>query len=93
MDNGWSPEDQLQPIEPLAPSILVPGQHINHSTTLPNATYYSASARPTARPTRRPFCSVCGYWGDYSCTRCGQRYCSSRCLETHSETRCLKASM
>jgi hypothetical protein len=36
---------------------------------------------------------VCGTWGHYTCTRCGQRYCCSKCLSTHKETRCLKMAV
>ena len=51
--------------------------------------YISVAALPSARPTRA-FCSVCGYTGQYTCTRCGCRFCSSKCLASHRETRCLK---
>ena len=37
-----------------------------------------------------PFCSVCKYWGKYTCTRCGTRYCSMQCGEVHRETMCMK---
>jgi len=37
----------------------------------------------------RPLCSVCGFKGLYSCTRCGSRVCSSKCTAQHKETRCL----
>ncbi|GAB5031419.1 zinc finger hit domain-containing protein 1 [Nannochloropsis oceanica] len=51
--------------------------------------YLTAAAKPSRLPTRH-FCSVCGYWGLYACTRCGMRYCCGKCAETHKETRCLK---
>jgi HIT zinc finger len=51
--------------------------------------YISVAALPSTRPTRA-FCSVCGYTGQYTCTRCGCRFCSSKCLSSHRETRCLK---
>ena len=51
--------------------------------------YLTAAAKPSPLPTRH-FCSVCGYWGLYACTRCGMRYCCGKCAETHKETRCLK---
>lgn len=54
-------------------------------------TYISVAALPSTRPTRA-FCSVCGYTGQYTCTRCGCRFCSSKCLASHRETRCLKFS-
>lgn len=51
--------------------------------------YFSIAAPPSRRPGRH-FCSVCGYTGNYSCVRCGLRFCSIRCQHTHKETRCLK---
>ena len=42
---------------------------------------------------RRHFCSVCGFVGTYTCTRCGSRFCSVRCNNNHKETRCLKFSI
>jgi len=53
------------------------------------ACYLSAAAGPATRPGRN-FCSVCGYCGSYTCTRCGMRFCSIRCNKHHKETRCLK---
>jgi len=55
--------------------------------------YFSINALPPRIVIKRPFCSVCGYLGDYSCTRCGARFCSLRCNESHQETRCLKVSI
>jgi hypothetical protein len=54
--------------------------------------YVSAAAGPSKRP-QRQFCSVCGYFGIYTCTRCGMRFCSTRCNNHHKETRCLKFSV
>ena len=51
--------------------------------------YASIAASPSFNPSRK-FCSVCGYIGTYTCTRCGCRYCCSKCLASHKETRCLK---
>ncbi|CAN0363103.1 unnamed protein product [Pylaiella littoralis] len=45
---------------------------------------------PMSKQPPRAFCSVCGYHGLYTCTRCGSRFCSSKCSEQHKETRCLK---
>ena len=45
---------------------------------------------PDSKQPPRPFCSVCGYHGLYTCTRCGSRFCSLKCSEQHKETRCLK---
>ncbi|CAM9574625.1 unnamed protein product [Ascophyllum nodosum] len=53
------------------------------------ATALSIEAPKSKLPTRA-FCSVCGYHGLYTCTRCGSRFCSSKCSEQHKETRCLK---
>ena len=57
------------------------------SMNFPN--YLSVVAKPSKFPPRF-FCSVCGFWAKYSCTRCGLRYCSMKCQETHKETRCIK---
>eukprot|EP01100_Stratorugosa_tubuloviscum_P008407 TRINITY_DN3504_c0_g2_i1.p1 TRINITY_DN3504_c0_g2~~TRINITY_DN3504_c0_g2_i1.p1 ORF type:complete len:197 (-),score=65.67 TRINITY_DN3504_c0_g2_i1:47-637(-) len=54
-----------------------------------NCNYFSAAASPSIFPARN-FCSVCGILSNYTCTRCGQKYCSIKCNKTHSETRCLK---
>jgi zinc finger HIT domain-containing protein 1 len=54
---------------------------------------YAAIEAPQSAIPGRKFCSVCGYWGKYSCTRCGMRYCSIRCNNSHKETRCLKFSV
>lgn len=29
-----------------------------------------------------PVCTVCGYWGDVTCMRCGERTCGLRCSTT-----------
>jgi zinc finger HIT domain-containing protein 1 len=54
--------------------------------------YLSVAAPPSVRPPRQ-FCSVCGYFGSYSCVRCGMRFCSIRCNKSHKETRCLQLSI
>ena len=53
--------------------------------------YLSIAALPSKSSTRY-FCSVCGYFGTYTCTRCGCRFCCTKCLLSHKETRCLKFS-
>jgi HIT zinc finger len=53
--------------------------------------YLSIAALPSKSATRH-FCSVCGYFGTYTCTRCGCRFCCTKCLASHKETRCLKFS-
>ncbi|TPX64916.1 hypothetical protein SpCBS45565_g05551 [Spizellomyces sp. 'palustris'] len=52
-------------------------------------TYLTAAAAPSRFPPRK-LCSVCGYFSQYNCMRCGMRYCSITCRDTHNETRCLK---
>ena len=62
----------------------------NNGTNEPN--YIFAAASSSKNPERH-FCSVCGYFGNYSCIRCGSRFCSRKCNENHKETRCLKFSL
>eukprot|EP00026_Physarum_polycephalum_P019150 Phypoly_transcript_21021.p1 GENE.Phypoly_transcript_21021~~Phypoly_transcript_21021.p1 ORF type:complete len:194 (+),score=24.69 Phypoly_transcript_21021:48-584(+) len=52
-------------------------------------TYLTAAAAPSKFPTKN-FCSVCGFFANYSCTQCGARFCCIKCNATHKETRCLK---
>lgn len=56
--------------------------------TSPN--WASAASRLSANSAvlTRKLCSICGYHGDITCTRCEQRYCSLQCGATHDETRC-----
>ena len=49
--------------------------------------YVTAAARSCPHPAR-PFCSVCGYRSQYTCVRCGQRYCQIACQRVHQDTRC-----
>jgi len=51
--------------------------------------YKTIAAPPSIYPPRH-FCSVCGFFGSYTCPRCGLRFCSLRCQATHKETRCVK---
>jgi len=53
------------------------------------ATYFSVQAEPSRQPARH-FCSVCGYFANYTCTKCNSRFCCIRCKNTHEEHRCLK---
>lgn len=55
--------------------------------------YHTIAAKASVFPARQCFCSVCGYIGHYSCTRCGSKFCSIKCNESHKETRCFKFSM
>ncbi|KAL9940059.1 hypothetical protein V8E36_000764 [Tilletia maclaganii] len=49
--------------------------------------YFSAQAAPS-RHASQSMCSVCGYWGAYSCVRCEEKYCSRKCGATHESARC-----
>ncbi|KAK9380446.1 SWR1 complex subunit vps71 [Kockiozyma suomiensis] len=51
--------------------------------------FMSVISGPSIYPSRN-ICSVCGYWGPITCSRCNARYCSLACEDTHRETRCLK---
>ncbi|KAI9468367.1 hypothetical protein BX667DRAFT_503376 [Coemansia mojavensis] len=50
--------------------------------------FYSCIAKGSSP--ERHFCSICGYWGIYTCVDCGMRYCSLMCKSAHTDTRCLK---
>jgi zinc finger HIT domain-containing protein 1 len=52
-------------------------------------TYLTVAAPPSHKPPRH-FCYVCGFEANYTCKRCGLRFCSLKCDETHKESRCLK---
>ncbi|KAH7624886.1 hypothetical protein Ndes2526B_g00257 [Nannochloris sp. 'desiccata'] len=52
--------------------------------------YLTAAAGPPKTRSARKLCSVCGVFSNYTCTRCGTKFCSIRCHTVHSETRCLK---
>ncbi|PWN90432.1 hypothetical protein FA10DRAFT_266911 [Acaromyces ingoldii] len=56
---------------------------INFKKAIVVSSRYPASHRSLAPP-----CSICGYWADIKCMRCGDRVCGKRCSETHDETRC-----
>jgi hypothetical protein len=53
--------------------------------------HYVAAAAGRPQQPARPFCSICGYKGPYSCTRCGARYCSMKCRDTHKDVRCVQS--
>jgi len=57
------------------------------STSMDKPNYLNSVTPPPTTP-RRPFCSVCGYWGNYSCQKCGMHYCTISCRNTHEETQC-----
>uniref|UniRef100_A0A914XLV9 HIT-type domain-containing protein n=1 Tax=Plectus sambesii TaxID=2011161 RepID=A0A914XLV9_9BILA len=49
-------------------------------------TYFSAQVPSSNLPVRH-FCTVCGFHSNYTCVRCGVRYCSVKCRDVHTETR------
>uniref|UniRef100_A0ACD5Y3V2 Uncharacterized protein n=1 Tax=Avena sativa TaxID=4498 RepID=A0ACD5Y3V2_AVESA len=53
-------------------------------------TYLKAAVGPPSTSSRRHYCSVCGSSSNYTCARCGTRFCSCRCQVIHNDTRCLK---
>ncbi|MCO5558874.1 hypothetical protein L7F22_012463 [Adiantum nelumboides] len=53
-------------------------------------TYLRAAVGPPSSSARRHFCSVCGYFANYTCTVCGARFCCIRCQKIHTDTRCQK---
>ncbi|KAG4304212.1 hypothetical protein PORY_002393 [Pneumocystis oryctolagi] len=54
-----------------------------------NTGYHLAAVKPSNKPPIR-LCIICGYWGNYACHKCGERYCSKSCEVSHLETRCMK---
>ncbi|XP_057534512.1 SWR1 complex subunit 6 [Amaranthus tricolor] len=52
--------------------------------------YLRAAVGPPSIVSRRNFCTVCGYTANYTCVRCGMRFCCIRCQNIHNDTRCLK---
>ncbi|XP_043715151.1 SWR1 complex subunit 6 [Telopea speciosissima] len=52
--------------------------------------YLKAAVGPPSSTSRRHFCTVCGFSANYTCVRCGVRFCSGRCQNIHNDTRCLK---
>ncbi|KAH7365449.1 hypothetical protein KP509_18G029000 [Ceratopteris richardii] len=52
--------------------------------------YLRAAVGPPSSSARRHFCSVCGYFANYTCTVCGARFCCIRCKKVHTDTRCQK---
>ncbi|KHN74948.1 Zinc finger HIT domain-containing protein 1 [Toxocara canis] len=47
---------------------------------------YSAARAPPSRYPPRRFCAVCGFFSNYTCIRCGARYCSVKCRDLHNDT-------
>ncbi|XP_059626421.1 SWR1 complex subunit 6 [Cornus florida] len=52
--------------------------------------YLRAAVGPPSFTSRRHFCTVCGFTANYTCVRCGVRFCAIRCQNIHNDTRCLK---
>ncbi|KAK9101802.1 hypothetical protein Sjap_019056 [Stephania japonica] len=52
--------------------------------------YLRAAVGPPSSSSRRYFCTVCGFTANYTCVRCGVRFCSVHCQVVHNDTRCLK---
>ncbi|KAK9141539.1 hypothetical protein Syun_010939 [Stephania yunnanensis] len=52
--------------------------------------YLRAAVGPPSSTSRRYFCTVCGFTANYTCVRCGVRFCSIHCQVVHNDTRCLK---
>ncbi|XP_077233070.1 HIT-type Zinc finger family protein [Tasmannia lanceolata] len=52
--------------------------------------YLRASVGPPTSSSHSHFCTVCGFTANYTCVRCGMRFCSCRCQVIHTDTRCLK---
>ncbi|RWR92173.1 SWR1 complex subunit 6 [Cinnamomum micranthum f. kanehirae] len=52
--------------------------------------YLRAAVGPPSSSSRRHFCTVCGFTANYTCMRCGMRFCAYRCQVIHNDTRCLK---
>jgi zinc finger HIT domain-containing protein 1 len=56
----------------------------------PNSQEYLKAATSIGSYPKREFCSICGYFGLYTCQKCSSRYCSIACRDTHQETRCMR---
>ncbi|KAF9597493.1 hypothetical protein IFM89_019020 [Coptis chinensis] len=66
-------------------------QEANLEALPPNVpSYLRAAVGPPSSTSRRHFCAVCGFTANYTCVRCGMRFCSPRCQVIHNDTRCLK---
>ncbi|KAG4989235.1 hypothetical protein JHK85_032218 [Glycine max] len=52
--------------------------------------YWKAAVGPPSSSSRCHFCTVCAFSANYTCVRCGMRFCSYRCQNVHNDTRCLK---
>ncbi|GMG98203.1 hypothetical protein Nepgr_000043 [Nepenthes gracilis] len=52
--------------------------------------YLKAAVGPPSSTSRRNLCTVCGFTANYTCVRCGVRFCCIQCQNIHNDTRCLK---
>lgn len=71
--------------------MFVPWKQANLESLPPHVpSYLKAAVGPPSSTCRRHFCTVCGFSSNYTCVRCGMRFCSIRCQTIHDDTRCLK---
>lgn len=72
-------------------SLIAPTKQANLESLPPHVpSYLRAAVGPASSTSRRHFCTVCGSSANYTCVRCGIRFCSCRCQNIHNDTRCLK---
>ncbi|GAV58669.1 zf-HIT domain-containing protein [Cephalotus follicularis] len=75
-----------------APRTFLELLHEANLESLPShvPSYLRAAVGPPNSSSRRRFCSVCGFTSNYTCVKCGMRFCSRRCQSIHNDTRCQK---
>lgn len=75
-----------------APRTFLELLHEANLDSLPShvPSYLKAAVGPPSSTSRRHYCTVCGFTSNYTCVRCGVRFCSRRCQTIHNDTRCLK---
>ncbi|KAK7301674.1 hypothetical protein RJT34_12545 [Clitoria ternatea] len=75
-----------------APRTFLELLHEANLETLPPhvPSYWKAAVGPPSSTSRRHFCTICGFSANYTCVRCGMRFCCYRCQNVHNDTRCLK---
>ncbi|XP_057430361.1 SWR1 complex subunit 6 [Lotus japonicus] len=75
-----------------APRTFLELLHEANLESLPShvPSYWKAAVGPPSSTSRRHFCTVCGFSANYTCVRCGMRFCSHKCQNVHNDTRCLK---
>ncbi|KAI4147441.1 MAG: hypothetical protein LQ340_005554 [Diploschistes diacapsis] len=78
--NGLDDFHLLQSIVPQAPS----DDLMEALVSAPSLSYNAARVEPSnsGRPPLH-FCEMCGYWGNYKCRICGNRYCGLTCKTKH----------